>query len=42
MQAGLKELAKLERRLLKAVQNELLRATGWPVEEPVPPPRPTR
>jgi hypothetical protein len=40
MQAGLQEWAKLERGHLKAVQNQLLRATGWSVEESVPPPDP--
>jgi hypothetical protein len=34
MRAGHEKLADLARRELKRMQNELLRATGWPVNEP--------
>ncbi len=40
MRAGREKLADLVREELKRMQNELLRATEWPVEEPRPQPAP--
>jgi hypothetical protein len=40
MRAGQQKLAELCRQDLKRLQNDLLRATGWPVEEPEPAPAP--
>jgi hypothetical protein len=40
MRAGREKLADLTREELKRMRNELLRATGWPVEEPQPQPAP--
>lgn len=42
MRAGREKLADLTRVELKRTQNELLRATGWPVEKPQPTPEPAR
>ena len=42
MRAGREKLADLTRVELKRMQNELLRATGWPVEKPQPAPEPAR